>query len=291
MPTATSFTALGAGNGFPFCVPKNDVSGYDNWITLGGTAKGSAPTDSEIALSLTNAMELWWNYYSATGSFSASFSVSSNNQNASGSVTHTNKEVIIKRDGEADALEPVNRSCKGTHPSYTLRRDSLSTQFSDEDSISNYFAGGSIVAGNTFQFIRKMYNGPTSDESNFVGYGASRLCISSADAFTEALTSYAVVEISVGSFLNGEDYFSSNVSDGSVRESSDIKVFQTNLNGIPFRSKTTCVAGGALLSNNNTYSVSASELSGTAEANQAFYHWDYSSEASASISSLSFWTY
>jgi len=68
MPTATEFTALGAGNGFPFCLPSLDVSNrgdgnpYEQWVTLGGTQKGSSPTQGEIDLSLKNAMKIFWNY-------------------------------------------------------------------------------------------------------------------------------------------------------------------------------------------------------------------------------------
>ncbi len=36
MPTATSFNALGRGNGFPFCPTSVDVSGFDHWVTLAG---------------------------------------------------------------------------------------------------------------------------------------------------------------------------------------------------------------------------------------------------------------
>ena len=278
MPTATSFTALGRGNGFPFCASKIDVSVYDNWITLGGTAKGNTPTDAEKTTSLENAMKLWWNYYSATGSFSASFST----PDESGSVTHTDKEVIIKTAGEADALEPVNRSCKGTN--------SLGGGFSDEDIVADNGASGSITAGR-FEFIRRMYNGTTSDESNFVGYGVSRLCHSESDTFTIAATSDTGVEITVGSFLDGTNFTGSdpNVA-GTIL---DIKVFQTNLNGIPFRSKTYCEAGNPGVSGSGTStSVSASELSGTAQASFTASNGDsYSSAASASISSIDFYTY
>tara|TARA_R110000803_G_C11898509_1_gene311815 strand:+ start:36 stop:896 length:861 start_codon:yes stop_codon:yes gene_type:complete len=285
MPTATSFAALGKGNGFPFCASKIDVSGYDNWITLGGTAKGNDPTDGEKTTSLENAMKLWWNYYSATGSFSASFST----PDESGSVTHTGKEVIIKRDGEGGALEPVNRSCKGTDPS-PFRNDQLSSGFSDEDIVADNGAAGSIGAG-SFQFIRRMYNGTTSDESNFVGYGVSRLCISSVRAFTIGGSSSVSVEITVGSFLDETNFTGPdpNVSNTFL----DIKVFQTNLNGIPFRSKTYCSAGSPGESGSGTsFSVSASELSGTAQASFTSSSGNsYSSAASASISSIDFYTY
>ena len=281
MPTATTFQAKGKRNGFPFCASKIDVSEYDNWITLGGTEKGNNPTDEEKSTSLENAMKLWWNYYSATGSFSAS----SSNVDGSGSVTHTDEEVIIKAIGEEDALEPVNRSCKGTDP-FPFRNDSLVTQFADEDNVVNNFAFGFITAG-TDQFIRRMYNGTTSDESNFVGYGVSRLCVSSATALTAGGTSDVEVEISVGSFLDGTNFTG---SDPNVNLTFlDIKVCQTNLNGIPFRSKTYCEAGSPSLAGGIILSVSASELSGTSQASSNGLRG--SSAASASISSIDFYTY
>ena len=286
MPTATTFQAKGKRNGFPFCASKIDVSEYDNWITLGGTEKGNNPTDEEKSTSLENAMKLWWNYYSATGSVSAS---SSNPRDGSGSVTHTDEEVIIKAIGEEDALEPVNRSCKGTDP-FPFRNDSLVTQFFDEDSVVNDFAFVFITAGSS-QFIRRMYDGTTSDESNFVGYGVNGLYLSRSTALTAGGTSDVEVEISVGSFLDGTNFTG---SDPNVNLTFlDIKVFQTNLNGIPFRSKTYCEAGSPGVGSGNSYSLSASELSGTAEASftSSYDGSVYSSAASASISSIDFYTY
>ena len=67
MPIATPFNA-GKGNGFPFCISTLDVNDrgdgqpYEFWITLGGTQKGSSPTQTEIDLSLENAMKIFWNY-------------------------------------------------------------------------------------------------------------------------------------------------------------------------------------------------------------------------------------
>ena len=93
MPTATSFAALGRGNGFSFCPRKVDVSSYTNWITLGGVSSGSAST-AEINESLQNAMKLWWNFYSMTGSFSSS---TTSSQDGTNSVSATNHELIIKK--------------------------------------------------------------------------------------------------------------------------------------------------------------------------------------------------
>ncbi len=69
MPVAEQFNAFGRGNGFPYCLPEVDVSTYDYWVTLGGTQKGSSPTQAEIDLSLANAMKLFWNYNGHTSLF------------------------------------------------------------------------------------------------------------------------------------------------------------------------------------------------------------------------------
>jgi len=68
-PEATPFAALGAGNGFPACLPRLDVDTADYWTTLGGFNKNSAgsPTEFQIAKSKENAMKLFWNLYGFTG--------------------------------------------------------------------------------------------------------------------------------------------------------------------------------------------------------------------------------
>ena len=40
--------------------------GATKWTTLGGTQKGSSPTQDEIDLSRKNAMKMFWNFYSVT---------------------------------------------------------------------------------------------------------------------------------------------------------------------------------------------------------------------------------
>jgi len=75
MPTATSFKALGKGNGFPFCLQTIDVldrgdgNEYDHWVTLGGFKKtdSGSPTQSQIDTSLQNAMKLFWNAHKING--------------------------------------------------------------------------------------------------------------------------------------------------------------------------------------------------------------------------------
>ena len=89
MPTATPFTALGRGNGFPFCPTgeedffgefvyrsRVDVTIYNTWTTLGGYDSNSegAVTEDQIGLSRERAMRLYWNLYQVNCSVSANTS-------------------------------------------------------------------------------------------------------------------------------------------------------------------------------------------------------------------------
>jgi len=53
MPTATAFTALGRGNGFPFCVTQRTSS--------------TNTTGSSMTFSLEKVMEIYWKYSNPTG--------------------------------------------------------------------------------------------------------------------------------------------------------------------------------------------------------------------------------
>ena len=84
MSLAESFNALGMGNGFPFCPATIDVVEFEaenddagiglitHWTTLGGYNKiafdfGTPVTESQIELSLQNAMKLFWGLENVTG--------------------------------------------------------------------------------------------------------------------------------------------------------------------------------------------------------------------------------
>ena len=147
MPTATSFNALGAGNGFPFCLDRvnmNDLNGDGTniaatlWTTMGGTQKGSAPTAGEIGISLTNAMRVFWNLYSVETEIGL---------------------LTIVTDFLGNPFEPVNRVCNDVG------------YWGAQLSASN----GSIAA---FGSPVRMYDGDSDDENNFVGYGASSVASS-----------------------------------------------------------------------------------------------------------------
>lgn len=147
MAFAEKFTALGAGNGFPFCVDKGDVSGEEMWITLGGTQKGSAPTQEEIDLSYRNAMQIFWN--------SRSISSSSTKPNGSGIV--------------AEMGEPKNRVCDDWFSWKNRGYGTGSTTAVAENGYERLEYHGVYIDNGIF----RMYNGSTDNESNFVGYGVS----------------------------------------------------------------------------------------------------------------------
>ena len=280
MPTAIPFTALGRGNGFPFCVTKKDVSGFTNWITLGGVSSGSA-SKSQVNESFGNAMKLWWNLNSITGSFSVS---STNSADGNLSVSETNYELILKRNGESDPLVPTQRSCRGTSSSTSFSLGELASGFSKTASVANDGVSGEIQVGNN-NFIVRMYNGSTDNEDNFVGYGVSQLAHISG--FADVRNLLGAVDIEVGSYINGTN--DSGV-DPDTGITFDVKVFQTTLDGIPFRSKSLANAaesGGSL-------SLSTSELSASATANSSITGppaINTSANVSASLSSIDFYTY
>ena len=142
MPTATPFTALGKGNGFPFCLDKLDVSEYDYWTTLGGykkTDESDEVTQAQINLSLKNAMKVFWNFYGYT------INAESENPYGDDSKTLTLSMEDLSPKERVCASEPWFRSAE-TEEDYALY---------------------TLVYPEPI----RMYNGETEDEGNFVGYG------------------------------------------------------------------------------------------------------------------------
>ena len=154
MPEATPFQTLGVGNGFPFCFEKVDVSGYDHWTTFGGFNKNSVgnPTDAQIYDSRAAAMKLYWNLYrvelTATDSLNSDYDISE--------VIINNEEWVDGDGAHADAVEPKGRVCQGT----------LSAKI---------YAGTIAQVDFRSSAIIRMYNGATTNENNFIGYGGGEV--------------------------------------------------------------------------------------------------------------------
>lgn len=194
MPTATPFTALGAGNGFPFCIAKIDVSSSTDWITLGGTQKGSSPTQATIDLSLSNAMKLFWNYNGHTVNF----------QEEGGAI---NNDVVIDVENGDYNLQlpsgtnwdtPLSRVCLNSL--WLVRNNNTSSRQNRVD----------------LRYLKRMYDGSTDDESHFVGYGIQFF------AFQAYFNRFQFHFTSI---------YPSTFSDPLP---ADVTVESTTLNGIPF---------------------------------------------------------
>lgn len=321
MPTAESFTALGRGNGFPFCAEKVDVTqdglaeingdryqgepgtgGSINWVTLGGVSSGSA-SQAQIDLSLSNAMKLYYNFYSVqAGNLSASSEAEgSYSSSVSTEADNTNAEAIFIRSGESDALIPSRRVCQGTSiavPGFsTFIMQALSSD-SDSDGVNN---SGASISSNVS--IIRMYNGSTDDESNFVGYGVSGI-VASGRAVTDASVPSgggrvdSLVSIKVGSISQGDNESGSS-SGTSTATKFDQKYYNCNLGGMPFVARTYCESTSSFsstASGTKTQTVQASELSGTASSNFSANFGSGNtasgeSECEASISGFNYYTY
>jgi len=151
MPTATPFTALGAGNGFPFCPSKvnvadrGDGSPYDYWTTLSGWSKVSTPADdaakaTSISESLTLAMKIFWN------SYLFSWTATGDGQTAD-----------LSNDADNPYGQPFERIC------------STPQGLIDEARNSNNQLVASVRTSSFYP--AKFYYGNTDDENNFIGYG------------------------------------------------------------------------------------------------------------------------
>lgn len=142
MPTATPFTALGKGNGFPFCVNEVDVSSYADWVTLGGTRKGGSPSQGEINLSLENAMKLFWNYNGHSVKFTP--------QDSEVDIDVESGDYNLKLPTVNDWNSPLSRVCLDA--GWLVRDNNTSARESTVD----------------LRGLSRMYSG-----GNFVGYGIS----------------------------------------------------------------------------------------------------------------------
>ena len=111
--------------------------------------------------------------------------------------------------------------------------------------------------------------------------------LASAGTLAEAGSSLASADVEVGSYQNGTDGSGQDPDSGI---NFDLKVFQTTLDNIPFRSKSLANAdesGGA-------FSLSVSELSASATANSSATGppaVTSSVSCSASITEIDFYTY
>jgi len=189
MPVAESFSTRGAGNGLPNCTEKTDVSGYDYWTTLSGfnKAAGTSPTDAQIEASLQKAFSFFYNFYAIRvyGEAAQDF----------GTLYTSDLSPADSSDVSSDDnAEPSSRIC--SNPSVYVKNNS--SPFSTSCKIS----GGA-------ERIRRFYDGDTTDEANFVGYGMlgylfDLYCTAGSSNYASEIRLYGVGNTTTG--LYATDY-------------------------------------------------------------------------------------
>jgi len=164
MPFATQFNALGAGNGFPSCVDKVDVSSHGDWVTLGGTRKGGSPTQDEMDLSLENAMKLFWNYNGHSVKFKPPVTLVD--------IDVASGDYDLKLPTGNDWNSPSSRVC--LDDGWLVRNNNTSARESRVD----------------LRGLLRMYDGSIDIEGNFVGYGISFAFYSRFSGYSFSFSSF-----------------------------------------------------------------------------------------------------
>jgi len=144
-PIAQKFMSRGVGNGFPVCLEKVDVSGFTY----------TAP------MTLAQASKVYWNLYSVTASASVTSGISPFDL----SVANPNIDTRLANGVDQNPVgyeigdrEPVKRICNVFGGGFEFESDDINFNAADVRFTS---IGG----------ISRMYNGATTDEDNFIGYG------------------------------------------------------------------------------------------------------------------------
>jgi hypothetical protein len=208
------------------------VSGYDRWTTLGGVSKESpSPTDAKISTSLVNAMKLYWNLYSVKGTCSVS-GTDSDGVTISSSVD----EVVadFEDNDEVKHSKPNERICFPGSPSTEDFKFQFNSSLGDQ-----FKADTQLSIGIEFAFMR-FYNGATTDENNFIGYGLESFfgdpdrsdAVSGNDSFMNFTASarFTDVDDTIGNSAGVYDCIGSIV----VSEESNITYSYVTISGIHF---------------------------------------------------------
>jgi hypothetical protein len=265
MPTADSFTALGMGNGFPFCPAKLDVSSRDLWSTIDGYNKDS--TDDRTAAGIIEskrlAMLYVWNSYQLTGSVTA----------GSGSLSNVNSEDDTQ---SGYPLTPKSRVCLNSNDGF-----GEGIEAEDADGYPIASLGLDVPLS-----VTAMYDGSTSDESNFIGYGIADANWDGIVAYSEdfGFGDYVWVEFKCVGFAPYSDcYTNDGIEYCTIKRDSQYTTLSMGgetLHGVGVAEISNLGIGGSSSVNGNTMSASC-----------LFGYGPDGISASASLSSLTAYTY
>lgn len=221
MSKATPFKALAAGNGFTSILGRVDVSQFDNYA----------------ALSLEQAMMLYWNLLSVTSGLLTASMSTSNREGGSDSLNKSKSTQLFTITPEPK--ERIEKS-RGIIPGGNFSAGMT------QNEEANFFRVGSAGGNGSVSIptISKLYDGVTTNENNFVGYGVERIYIATAAASVDEITSCSA-EITIGSFLDGEDEVSTTTHEGSgVKTITKQNAGVVNIGGMTFRSFTKVMSFG-----------------------------------------------
>ncbi len=273
MPTADSFFALGMGNGFPFCPTKVDVTEVDSWgndvwqmwSTIDGYNKDttSARTAAGIAESRRLAMLYVWNLYEITGVASAS----------STSIASANSE---DHGPNEEPFPPKSRVCLGNKG------------FENKDDFYNNdgFQIAYLLIHSNLS-ITAMYEGSTSDENNFIGYGIGTENLGGIESIVEDITllDYAFVELKWFGFESDADCYTDGEGDTYCTIKRDSQYTSLSMGVETFH-------GVGVAEAVNLYSPGLPSVDGSAlSASSSITDFVDDFSISASLSSLTAYTY
>ena len=274
MPTADSFTALGMGNGFPFCPTKLDVTatdsgGYDvwpMWSTIDGYNKSTvaARTAAGIIESKRLAMLYIWNTYQLTGSVTV----------GSDSLLNVNSEDDTS---SGNPLPPRSRVCLDGNDVFG---DYVETEDADEYPVASLDLSAPLN-------VTAMYDGSTSSESNFIGYGIGNATQDGITAGSDDLAGfgdYAWVQFKCVGFASDSDCYTSGGNEYCTIKR-DSQYTSLSMGGETFHG-----VGVAEISNlgiGGSSSVNGSTMS----ASCLFAYYTSNLSVSASLSSLTAYSY
>ena len=207
MPTATEFTALGAGNGFTSCIRRvdiNDLSSGVMWTTLSGvnadnyTSFGGAALAEKASESLELAMKLYWNKFKLNGLSASSSGDLSRRTSRLFPIDEPRTEswngnVSGMTSADANAagvLEPINRVCGGG-AKRTLKLENVEGVNQDGDTVFS----ARLELNEKSYTVYGMYNGNT-----LLGYAVSDFCALFSKRTVFGVTSSRAVII-VSNFL------------------------------------------------------------------------------------------
>jgi len=222
MPTATPFAALGAGNGFPACLTKVDISTFPinyKWTTLSGVNADNYNTFSDSALvekansSLVMAMNIYYNLYKTSGlSASTSGYISFYNsrfQPSEGIKYIWNSSVSGMTDDDAASVkEPVERVCDSYGRNLTKSEINVATYVHDNDT----FNFGSVSIYETLSTAFAFY-----DENKLLGYASATSGLRLYDSSVLLNFNTAHCYIAIRSLVNPEP----NISEDFEKRSTD----------------------------------------------------------------------